>query len=131
MVGGKVLAVVECRVGGRQEGRSRAPLVTVALWVATSSQALLSPHDTVTGLRGRWMGLPLSLFNSCFTPCPVPVVLFSSSTLTNLSLTSYISLCIMSSYNLYLWVFLNLSPMLSHPQPPSDLEWRFVNFAVV
>lgn len=42
MVGGKVLAVIGCRVGGRQAGsRSRAPLVTVALWVATSSQALL------------------------------------------------------------------------------------------
>lgn len=56
---------------GRQAGRRRALLVTVALWVATSIQALLSAHDSVAGLRGRWTGLPLCRSD----PRPLPVSL--------------------------------------------------------
>lgn len=43
---------------GEWEEGNRAPLVTVAQWVVSSSPALLS---AVTGLRGRGTGLPLSL----------------------------------------------------------------------
>lgn len=43
---------------GEWEEGNRAPLVTVAQWVVSSSPALLS---AVTGLRGRGTGLPLPL----------------------------------------------------------------------
>lgn len=50
---------------GEWEEGNRAPLVTVAQWVVSSSPALLS---AVTGLRGRGTGLPLSLSTPSLLP---------------------------------------------------------------
>lgn len=127
MVGGKVLAVIGCRVGGRQAEAGLPWLLLLCGWLpAARLSSLLMTLSLGRGGDGwDYLSLSLSLFNSYSNPLPVPVVLFlllffsSSPPPTQcFTLFRHQSLHLLQSFQSIYGFFLSLSP--SHAQPPTN-----------
>lgn len=144
MVGGKVLAVIGCRVGGRQAEAGLPWLLLLCGWLpAARLSSLLMTLSLGRGGDGwDYLSLSLSLQLILQPPscacCPLSslVFFFFSSTNTmfhSLPTSVPASLTVLP---VYLWVFpqsLSLprptTHQPTHPPPPSGLEWRFLNSA--